>query len=85
MTNDDTGREAFEQYLPETVYYDPRGAKVYGETSIGLMNLCDIRGWGHLTGGAQAFNLDHETAKKVQDYVGETLADAWNTRARRTS
>lgn len=43
----------------------------------GAEKLLDIRGWGHLTGGG-AHNLPAEQAAKIQDEIGEHLAQLLN-------
>ena len=73
-------REALAKVNPRNARYEPMGQLIWAETDKGTMRLCDLRGWGHLTGHGQAWGLDAATAKLVQDEIGEQLAEAWNTR-----
>lgn len=41
----------------------------------GSMKICDIRGWGHLT-GTGGLNLPHDKAKEVQDANADLIAAA---------
>lgn len=56
---------------------------VTAETEKGTMKICDIRGWGHLTGKGQALGLDPETAKKIQEANAALIAAAPGTAAER--
>lgn len=70
----------FKKYMPRNAVYEPAGQLIFAETDKGTMRLCDLRGWGHLTGHGQAWGLDANTASDVQDAIGYALAEAWNTR-----
>lgn len=37
--------------------------------------VCDMRGWGFLTGKGCGLGLDGDTAAKIQDQMGETIAN----------
>lgn len=50
-----------------TSVFDSRGHKV-----------CDMRGWGFLTGTGGGLGLDEETAMKIQDLMGERIAALLN-------
>lgn len=54
---------------------DANGYFVWTTTPAGLMKLCDIRGWGHLT-GRNAMNLTDEEAIRIQRANGELIAAA---------
>ena len=43
--------------------------------------VCDMRGWGFLTGGG-ACNLPEDEAAKIQDAMGEKIAALMNKDAR---
>lgn len=50
---------------------------VEGQTSKGTMKICDIRGWGHLTGqGHGALGLDQDEALKIQTANAHLIAAA---------
>ena len=41
--------------------------------------ILDMRGWGYLTGkGSQALGLDEDEAAKIQDGIGEHVAELMN-------
>lgn len=42
------------------------------------MKICDIRGWGHLTGQGHARKLSAEAAKKIQEGNAAFIAQAAN-------
>ena len=56
--------------------YEPLGQVVH-LASDASARVCDIRGWGHLTGGS-ALALDDATAAAIQDAVGRSIVDAHN-------
>lgn len=66
------------QYMPRTARYDAAGSMVMATTDKGNVRLCDIRGWGHYTGHGQAWGLDPETARAIQDEIGTRIAQLWN-------
>lgn len=74
--NPDTGREEFAKLNIRNVHYEPLGQLLWADTDKGTMRLCDLRGWGHLTGGG-AWNLPTDEAAKIQDAIGHALAEAF--------
>lgn len=52
--------------------YEPCGQSIWCKESPNYM-VADVRGWGHLTGGA-SLKLRHKDAKKIQDATGEYIA-----------
>lgn len=50
-------------------------SKVFAQTEKGLMTVCDIRGWGHLTGFG-GFHLSDEAAIEIQDANAALIAAA---------
>lgn len=69
-------REAFAFLNIRNIRYEPMGALIWADTDKGTMRIADLRGWGHLTGWG-AWNLDQETARKVQDAIGYALAKSF--------
>jgi len=64
---------------PPFRYCDLTGS-VYGKDAFGgETKVCDIRGWGYLTGqGHCALGLDNTEARKIQEQTGELIAAALN-------
>lgn len=50
-------------------------SKVFAQTEKGLMTICDIRGWGHLT-GVGGFHLSDDRAIEIQDANAGLIAAA---------
>jgi hypothetical protein len=40
--------------------------------------VCDMRGWGFLTGTGGGLGLDEDEAAKIQDAMGQKIADLLN-------
>jgi hypothetical protein len=56
--------------------------KVFGRDHHGGETpVCDVRGWGYLTGKGGGLGLDDLAAIEVQKRTGEAIATALNTRA----
>lgn len=53
-------------------------ANYKADDQIWDMRICDIRGWGHLTGQGHARKLSSEAAKKIQEGNAAFIADAAN-------
>lgn len=77
MTTEAQMREQFAFLNIRNIRYEPMGALIWADTDKGTMRLADLRGWGHLTGHGQAWGLDAETARKVQDAIGHVLAESF--------
>jgi len=60
---------------PWTADTNPRMATVWAKTQKGDMRICDIRGWGHLT-GVGALNLPSDKAVEIQDANTNLIAAA---------
>lgn len=76
--------KALKIYKPPFKLY---GQKIYDSQSN---PVCDIRGWGYLTGkGHGGLGINENHAAKLQDHIGEMIAEAitkhWVELAKETS
>lgn len=58
-------------------YFKPPFKYMHGTIWDATSKVVDMRGWGHLTGGG-AHGLPHDKAAKIQDQLGEHLAQLMN-------
>lgn len=66
------------QALPIRLEHHPEGNFIYGHFADGSQcRVLDIRGWGHLTGGA-AKALPEKEAIEIQNQWGEAIVAAYN-------
>lgn len=68
--------------------YEPLHQCVYGvcHKNGHEVMVCDVRGWGYLTGkGQAALGLETDAAKRIQDQTGETIARLLNAEFSATS
>lgn len=59
-------------HTPGPWKHDGQGLKVFAES----MNVCDIRGWGHLTGKGGGLALPEDTAIAIQTANAQLIAAA---------
>lgn len=65
------------KYTPAPWVVGRYAMSVEGKTSKGTIKICDIRGWGHLTGqGHGALGLDQDEAIKIQTANAQLIAAA---------
>ena len=55
--------------------YEDRGQTVWGATPAGEIMVCQIRGWGHLT-GTVGLKLSENEAAAIQDANGRLVSAA---------
>lgn len=69
-------KEALKEYIEGSYIYDPMGSIVYASLpKEGITLVCNIRGWGFLTGeGSGACHIVDTEAVKIMDKVGYKIA-----------
>jgi hypothetical protein len=74
MTDFSHIRKLLEKATPGDWRYEGRAQHIIHDDAKGMMQVADIRGWGHLTGGGHgAWGMDADKAASIQDANGHLI------------